>query len=75
MKYTLPQLKQKRKELAARYIKLQDALYSDCDNAELMFDCEDVKSEYDYVCSLIARIDPIEIEWDRAFNEKYGRLL
>lgn len=73
MKYTLTELKEMRNELARKCIALADALYETPNNEELRADLEDAESEYEYVCRLIARNDPFEIEWDKAFERKYGK--
>jgi hypothetical protein len=72
MKYSISELKEIRKELAHKCIILEDALYITPDNEELRADLADIESEYEYVNSLIARIDPWESEWDKRFNQKYG---
>lgn len=72
MKYSLTELKKMRNKLARHIIDLEEALYIAPNNEELRADLEDAKSEYEYVSRLIAQHDPFEIEWDKAFNHKYG---
>ena len=75
MKYSLTELKQIRNNLALKSIMLFDKAYA-CEDDELReslrAEAIDAEDEYEYVCSLIAKVDPIEIAWDKAFDEKYG---
>lgn len=72
MKYTVAELKQIRNKLAREIIRLEDEVY-ECDNAELRADLEDLNAEYEYVNALIAREDPWERAYDKAFERKYGK--
>ena len=75
MKYSLTELKQIRNNLALKSTILFNKAYSCEDDelrASLRAEAIDAEDEYEYVCSLIAKVDPIEIAWDKAFDEKYG---
>ena len=75
MKYSLTELKQIRNNLALKSTVLFNKAYV-CEDDELReslrAEAMDAEDEYEYVCSLIAKVDPIEIAWDKAFGEKYG---
>lgn len=75
MKYSLAELKQIRNNLALKSMVLFDKAYV-CEDDEqresLRAEAIEAEDEYEYVCSLIAKVDPIEIAWDKAFDKKYG---